>query len=33
MREERHMLDLFFIAVIALFFAGCLAYIIACERL
>jgi hypothetical protein len=33
MGEEQHMLDLFFVVVIALFFAGCLAYIVACERL
>jgi hypothetical protein len=32
-REEQHMLDMFFIVVILLFFAGCLAYIVACERL
>lgn len=30
---ELHMLDALFISLIVLFFAGCLAYIVGCERL
>ena len=31
--ERLDMLDLFFLALIAIFFVVCLAYIVACERL
>jgi hypothetical protein len=31
--EARNTLDLFFLILTVIFFAGCLAYIVACERL
>ena len=31
--ERLNMLDLFFLILTAIFFGGCLAYILACERL
>jgi hypothetical protein len=33
LEEGRYVLDLFFLAVTVIFFAGCLAYIVGCERL
>jgi hypothetical protein len=32
-REGPYVLDLFFLAVTVIFFVGCLAYIVGCERL
>jgi preprotein translocase subunit SecG len=32
-QEACNMLDLFFLILTAIFFVGCLAYIVACERL
>jgi hypothetical protein len=32
-RERVNVLDVFFLSVTGMFFAGCLAYIVGCERL